>query len=160
LRAEPFRAEPFREEPFREEPFREEIVRIQGGGIRLTAAAFSPEGNRLVLVAEGGVAEVWNLEGTLNGERIVLPVDDSVTAVAWGPAGERLLIATADGALGVWRLDAVDPVAALRSAIAICLTPEFREKQLGEPSTEAVRRFEDCERQAKTVDTSKDSGQR
>ena len=68
----------------------------------VTAAAFSPAGDRLLTASWDQTARLWGLAGEVVELR---PHDDLVNAVAYGPRGEQVLTVTNGGTVRVWNAD-------------------------------------------------------
>ncbi len=67
----------------------------------VTAAAWSPGGDRLLTASADQTARIWQLDGS--GAYLELADHgDLVTAAAWSPGGERLLTVTEGGIVRVW----------------------------------------------------------
>jgi WD40 repeat protein len=80
----------------------------------LISAAFSPDGQRLLVVAENGPIRLWDLQSALSGAdpsaRATAPISilgqssDRFVAVAYSPKGTQIAAARADGSVRVWLL--------------------------------------------------------
>lgn len=73
-------------------------------GDRITTAAFSPDGQRVVTASYDGTARVWGAEdgrllATLQGHT------ETVYDVTFSPDGQRVFTASADGTARLWNLD-------------------------------------------------------
>ncbi|HEX9938661.1 MAG TPA: hypothetical protein VGB15_16095, partial [Longimicrobium sp.] len=70
----------------------------------VTRVAFSPDGQRVLVAADGGTVLVWRADGT--GEPVVLRLSISgMNAAAFSPDGNRIVTVTRDQAVKVWRAD-------------------------------------------------------
>ncbi len=79
----------------------------------VTAAAWSPIGQRLVSASDDGIVRLWDgvsgqPQGTLKGH------SERVNAVAWSPNGTRLASASDDGTARLWDATTAQPLATLR----------------------------------------------
>ena len=85
---------------------RGQASRLAGHSGALTAYAFSPDGERMVLSSREGPPQIWSMSGgapiTLFGQRIV-------RAVAFSPDGTRVVTAADQDSLMVWPVDGGDP---------------------------------------------------
>ncbi len=110
-------------------------------------AAWSPDGSWIATASWDGTARLWQADG--RGDPILLAEHDApVSGVAFSPDGKSVVTCSADRTARIWqlRLDAGELVEAIRAATTICLVPEFREHAFGEPSAEALRAYDECER--------------
>ncbi len=71
--------------------------------------------------------------------------DGAVTHAAFSPDGSRIATVSRDGTARVWAISGVCLQAAIRSATNQCLDPPFRQRYLGEPPEEALRKYQACE---------------
>lgn len=80
---------------------------LRGHDKALRAAAWSPDGARVVTASADRSARVWSADG--RGDPLVIGGPDghqgALTTVAWSPDGARVLTASDDGTARVWRAD-------------------------------------------------------
>ena len=74
---------------------------LEGHSDAVLAAAFSPDGRRVVTASLDGTARVWDLSGLTPGA-IMLSLGGSVTSAAFSPDGTRIVTASADGTARLW----------------------------------------------------------
>ncbi|HYO68154.1 MAG TPA: WD40 repeat domain-containing protein, partial [Archangium sp.] len=88
-------------------------VVLQGHEGQVTSAAFSPDGQRILISSRDGTARVWRADGT--GAPVVLRGhSDQVVSVAFSPDGQRLVTVSMDGTARVWNADGAEPLLMLR----------------------------------------------
>lgn len=76
-------------------------VTLRGHTAALTAAAFSPDGKRVLTASVDGTARLWNAGG--DGAATVLSGhQDAVTFAAQSPDGQRVLTTSEDGTARIW----------------------------------------------------------
>ena len=85
-------------------------VVILGHAGPLTAASFSPSGEKVLTASEDGTARTWDLEGR---QVAVFRHEGAVRAARFSSDGGIVVTASADGTAGLWRPDG-GPVAVLR----------------------------------------------
>ena len=99
-------------------------------------------GDRLMTASTDGAIRVWALGSKL--PPLVLPGHlASVQSLALGLDGHRVISASADGTAKLWHIDSLSEGSAslreqLWDATSVCLSPEQRERELGE-TPEAAR---------------------
>jgi len=76
---------------------------LDGHSKELTAAAFSPDGSRLVTADSAGTARVWDMR-SLESLRVLAGHTDRITDVAFSPDGARLVTASLDQTARVWNV--------------------------------------------------------
>jgi WD40 repeat protein len=80
---------------------RDEVLACGGRGRIVTAAAFSPDGSRLVTGCWDGAVRLW--DATTGAELLMLKGHaGAVNGAAFSPDGERIVTAGADGMVLVW----------------------------------------------------------
>jgi WD40 repeat protein len=78
---------------------RREIARLGEGDGALHSVAFSPDGRRVLVASESGIAWIWGLDGSslaLNASK------SRLFAAAFSPDGARVVTASADGVARIW----------------------------------------------------------
>ena len=71
------------------------VIRLKGHGDTITAAAWSPDGSRVLTGSADNTVRVWSSNG--DGEPVVLHGPTApITAVTWKPNGERVAAASED----------------------------------------------------------------
>ena len=108
------------------------------------SVAFSHDGERVVTVSEDGSARVWRADGT--GETLMLWHHGAVNAASFSPDGDTIVTASDDGTARRWWLNGNSLWRSVGGMMSGCLTPEFRERYLGESPDEARRAHAACER--------------
>ena len=81
---------------------RREIARLGAGDGALHSIAFSPDGRRVLVASESGIARIWSLDGSS------LPLKASharLFAAAFSPDGARVVTAAADGEAQLWNAE-------------------------------------------------------
>jgi energy-coupling factor transporter ATP-binding protein EcfA2 len=77
---------------------------LRGHDSALTAAAWSPDGKRVLTASTDGTARVWSPDGT--GEPVVLKGHaGAIIAAAWSADSARVLTGSEDGTARVWSVD-------------------------------------------------------
>ncbi|WP_158816724.1 AAA family ATPase [Methylocapsa sp. S129] len=78
---------------------RREIAQLGEGDGALHSVAFSPDGRRVLVASESGIARIWGLDGS----SLALRASNSrLFAAAFSPDGARVVTASADGAARIW----------------------------------------------------------
>jgi WD40 repeat protein len=67
----------------------------------ITAAAFSPDGRRVLTVCKGNVARLWEP----NGDRLVRALGEGVEVAAFAPDGQTVATGHSDGKVLLWEAD-------------------------------------------------------
>ncbi len=88
---------------------RETALAGHTGGV--LAAAFSPDGGRVVTASDDGTARVWDLSGPRPAATVLEGHTDWVRAAAFSPDGGRVVTASADRTARVWDLSGPRPAA-------------------------------------------------
>lgn len=70
------------------------------------AAAWSPDGQRIVTASQDKVVRVWNADGTGKPREFSGHTDD-VRAAAWSPDGQRIATGSIDNTVRIWNADGV-----------------------------------------------------
>ncbi|MFS8064763.1 MAG: protein kinase domain-containing protein, partial [Byssovorax sp.] len=79
----------------------------------VTAAAFSPDGKRIVSASRDGVLRIWSVDG--QGAPLVLKGDEHrITSVAFSPDGRRVVFGSWDNTVRVWDAEGQSPPLILR----------------------------------------------
>lgn len=73
----------------------------------ISAASFSPDGNRIAIVLADGSIEVWSTTGTRQSRSEPEPGLRLATAVAFAPNGEQIIAVSGHGDVRVWDQHAV-----------------------------------------------------
>lgn len=127
----------------RDASFSAEVASFAGENIR--AAAFSPDGTRLVTASEEN-ARLWSAL-TRKPLAILQGHKDKVTAASFSPDGTRILTASVDGTVRLW----ANPsdytsylLGRLRARNKLCLEPAVRIDALGETAEDADRDTQIC----------------
>ena len=110
-------------------------------------ANWSLDGSHFATASWDGTAKIWQADG--RGDPILLSGHEGpVSSVSFSPDGERVITSSKDRTARIWRLrfDVSKLLPELRAATAICLTPDFRERTLGELPAEALAAYTQCER--------------
>lgn len=113
---------------------------------------FDPQGKRVAIGSARGIVRVFNADGSgtpVTFDEHTKGIRDhslAVTDMSFSPSGDRLASASRDGNVRVWLLSPIKLQSTIRSITKVCLTPDFREIELGESPAEALRRFVECER--------------
>jgi WD40 repeat protein len=90
-------------------------VTLRGHTASLNAAAFSPDGKRVLTASSDGTARVWSADG--KGEPVVLKGHEGpILSAAWSPDGERVLTTSEDRTARVWSADGKGEPAVLKGA--------------------------------------------
>src|SRR5262249_31423941 len=77
-----------------------ELLTLKGHTKRVTSAAFSPDGKRLVSAAEDKTVKVWDLE--TGQELLTVEGHSDHNGVAFSPDGHRLVAGSADGTVKIY----------------------------------------------------------
>lgn len=124
---------------------------FEGG--QITAATFSPDGNRILIALQDGTAFVWSKDD-ISSRQALRGHEGGVTSAEFSRDGSQVLTVSGSGTARVWRLRE-DPAAPatwqgllnfLRQRTTACLTPRQRVQYLSESQTDAQEAFADCER--------------
>lgn len=84
---------------------------LRGHGDRINAAAWSPDGARVVTVSSDRTARVWRADGT--GEPVVFADHQvAVLSAAWSPDGQHILSGSEDNIARLW-----DPATGVEQAM-------------------------------------------
>ncbi|MGA2256845.1 MAG: protein kinase, partial [Thermoguttaceae bacterium] len=77
-----------------------ELFTLRGNGTAVYSAAWSPDGNRLASVGNGGTIQIWS---AATGQEIFkFSAGNPLYAVAWSPDGKRLATGSRDGTARIW----------------------------------------------------------
>jgi WD40 repeat protein len=88
---------------------------LYGHTAALSAAAFAPDGKRVLTASSDGTARVWSADG--RGQPVVLKGhEDSITSAAWSRDGGRVLTTSDDGTARVWNADGKGQSVVLKGA--------------------------------------------
>jgi WD40 repeat protein len=78
---------------------RREIARLGAGDGALHGIAFSPDGRRVLVASETGIARIWSPDGS---SLPLMASHSRLFAAAFSPDGARVVTAAADGAAQLW----------------------------------------------------------
>jgi WD40 repeat protein len=88
----------------RQGDFKQPIQEFSARSGRIVALQFSPDGQRLAEIGEGGTIQLW----TLTGQRLLsLSGHDGsdLLALQFSPDGQQLVTAARDGSIRIWGVD-------------------------------------------------------
>ncbi len=89
---------------------------LTGHGKVLSAAAWSPDGKRILTASADGTARIWDAEKP--ADPVVLKGDDSpMTLAAWRPDGKQVLIATEGGTVRLLQADGTGEAVTLNGSV-------------------------------------------
>ncbi len=90
-------------------------VTLRGHTAPLTAALFSPDGQRVLTASQDGTARLWSAAGTGQPARLD-GHDEAITALAWSSDGQRALAISEDGTARILSLGGQGKPVELRGA--------------------------------------------
>ncbi len=117
---------------------------LEGHGSPVLAASFSADGTRVVTASDDQTARVWDLSDPQN-PLVLEGHGDLVRAASFSADGTRVVTASYDRTARVWYYQLEDLRRVIRAATHVCLTSDFRQRHLGEPTEEADLRVAACE---------------
>jgi WD40 repeat protein len=118
-----------------------EII-LHGHSDRIMSARFSPDGELVLTNSRDGEARIWSLDAP---EQPAILQGGPFSSAQLGPDGTRVL-ARRGGAVRIWPISVEGLKASLHRANNDCLTPQMRQRYMGELESDARRGYEDCER--------------
>jgi WD40 repeat protein len=75
----------------------------------VTDFSFSPDGKRIVTVAENNKGKIWDVESCKEKDTLTISLDDPISKLAFSPDGNRIIILT-DWMIGVWDAETGRPI--------------------------------------------------
>ncbi len=111
------------------------------------SVAFSPSGDHIVTGSRDDTARIWKADGSDRDAPVVLQAHKAdVYSVAFSPSGDHIVTGSRDATARIWRASWPALLAYLREVTTECLTPEQRGRYLGESASEALGKYQECER--------------
>lgn len=98
------------------------LVSLQGHTDKVTYAAFSSNGHRLVTCSRDNTARIWDATGAL--VKVIADHKGNIYQAVFSPEGEHLLTRSSDGTAGLWTGDG-QPLASLGNGEAYIYDASF-----------------------------------